>query len=102
MTFEPGHKPAPKRPDVTQFQPGDSSTVKMLKVVAWALRRGGTFSPLELKARFHCGRATAYRYAAEWRQVFGTDPPPRARVKLAQPYSDPQGISLDELLESKP
>jgi hypothetical protein len=89
----------PPDPEVTQFQPGDSSMLKMLKVVRWALLRGGTFTPMELKRRFGTTKCMAYSYHREWVKVFGHEPPPRARVSpnKADPLPAPR-INLDSLL----
>jgi hypothetical protein len=84
---------------VTQFQPGDSSMLKMLKVTRWALLRGGTFKATELQARFGCTRSMAYAYYYVWRKVFGDQPPPRAFHKRPEPpATDIPKIALTDLL----
>lgn len=93
--------PVPPDPAVTQFQPGDPSPLKMLKVARWALLRGGTFTALELRARFGTSKCMAYDYTRYWRQVFGTEPPPRARKGgVKQGTTEvPEPINLDSLLD---
>lgn len=92
----------PPDPAITQFQPGDSSMLKMLKVTRWALLRGGTFTAPELQRRFGTSKCMAYTYTAEWRKVFGREPPPRARPgppKAIEPGAP--RINLDTLLGDK-
>lgn len=92
------HTPnVPPNPELTQFQPGDSSMVKMLKVTRWALLRGGTFKPTELQKRFGTSKSMAYSYTNAWRQVFGTQPPPRARREIPAEPPSPK-INLSDLL----
>jgi hypothetical protein len=90
----------PPDPAVTQFQPGDPSPLKMLKVVRWALQRGGKFTALELQARFGTSKCMAYDYTRYWRQVFGDQPPPRARRPGVKQATDPERkpIPIDSLL----
>jgi hypothetical protein len=91
----------PADPTVTQFQPGDPSPLKMLKVVRWALQRGGTFTALELRARFGTSKCMAYDYTRYWRQVFGDQPPPRARKGGLKQGTEAnlKPITLDSLLD---
>lgn len=100
-----GSPHSPANPALTQFQPGDTSMAKMLKVVRWALLRGGRFTPPELRRRFGCSKTMAYSYHAEWRKVFGDQPPPRARVEVPAapinpkaPKPGPPRVNLDSLL----
>jgi hypothetical protein len=90
---------------VTQFQPGDSSMVKMLKVTRWALLRGGTFTATELQDRFATTKSMAYTYTYAWRAVFGKAPPLRAHPHRAQAVDgapgngqSPKRIDLSTLL----
>lgn len=84
--------------DHTQFQPGDSAMLKMLKVTRWALLRGGTFKAGELQARFGCSRSMAWSYYYAWRKVFGKEPPPRARQgKPVTSPGEPPRIDLSTL-----
>jgi hypothetical protein len=85
---------------VTQFMPGDSAMLKMLKVTRWALLRGGTFKAGELQARFGCSRSMAWSYYYAWVQVFGKEPPPRRGHATTQTTpGDLSRIDLDSLLE---
>lgn len=85
--------------EVTQFHPGDSSMVKMMKVTRWALLRGGTFKAGELQARFGCTRSMAYVYYYAWRQVFGDQPPMRAFHHRAEAAPVNPKVNLESLLE---
>lgn len=61
------------------ISPGESVSLKTLRIVKWALERGGKFTAKEVQRQFRLSKSKAYLVTAEWRKVFGSEPPKRGR-----------------------